>query len=458
MAQPLYSIESEKSVIGALLLNNGSFDAISDVLTPTDFYVKAHVTLYREISVLLAEGKTVDVIILEDHLRERKLLDEVGGLAYIAEVVRNTPTSANISSYAKTLKKRSILRHLQQSLDQSNKFVSDNLELDPEDILEEVEKTVLSVKDLTSSKVNDIYHVKDILTDVLNDFELYSQNSTGITGLATGYKDLDKLTTGLHPGEMIIVAGRPSMGKTTLAMNIAENVLKDSDKGVLLFSLEMTRNDIVKRLCSSVGKVDYSKIRSASFDGDGDWSKITAGFSQIRDFDLHVIDTRGLTPNKLKHNARKFKRENPNLGLIVIDYLQLLTVPGLEMNRNLEVSKISESIKQLAGELGVPIIAIAQLNRSVDERRVKKPMMSDLRDSGAIEQDADLILFVYREEVYEPDKAECKGRAEVIIGKQRNGSLGSIDLTFRGEYCRFENMALNQYANFLGDKSIGKFS
>ena len=406
----LHSIDAERSVIGALILDNDSYDKISDQLTGNDFYHTGNRILFKHIEKLSKDGVPYDVVTLTDSLTESKKIDKVGGLSYIGELVNNTPTAANIWAYSQIVKKRSIRRNLQKALMDSNDLVFQGSEINEDELLDQVEKNIIAVRET----------------------------------LDTHSDDFQEKTAGLHEGQLIIVAGRPSMGKTTFAMNIAENVLKETDKSVLLFSMEMPAKDIVSRMVSSMAKVPFDKIRRANLE-DEDWTAMMAGIGSMNEMPLTVIDTPALTPIQIKHKARKFKRENPNLGLIVVDYLQLMRVPGLENNRNLEVSHISGALKAIAKELNVPVIAISQLNRAVDDRKDKRPMMSDLRDSGAIEQDADVIMFVFREEVYDVDNVNIKGTGEIILGKQRNGAIGSVRVTFRGEYCRFDTAEFRSF-------------
>jgi replicative DNA helicase len=440
----LHSLDAEKSVIGALILDNDSYDKISDQLTGNDFYHTGNRILFKHIEKLSKDGIPYDVVTLSDSLTESKQIDKVGGLSYIGDLVNNTPTAANIWAYSQIVKKRSIRRNLQKALMDSNDLVFQGSEINEDELLDQVEKNIIAVRETLDTNADDFQAMNDILGDVINQLDALNDKDGTVTGLATGFTDIDEKTAGLHEGQLIIVAGRPSMGKTTFAMNIAENVLKETDKSVLLFSMEMPAKDIVSRMISSMAKIPFDKIRRANLE-DEDWASMMAGIGRMNEMPLTVIDTPALTPIQIKHKARKFKRENPSLGLIVVDYLQLMRVPGLENNRNLEVSHISGALKAIAKELNVPVIAISQLNRAVDDRTDKRPMMSDLRDSGAIEQDADVIMFVFREEVYKPDNQEIKGIGEIIIGKQRNGAIGSVKVTFRGEYCRFDTAEFRSY-------------
>ena len=326
---------------------------------------------------------------------------------------------------------------MQKALLDSNDLVFNHEIINEEELLDTVEKNIISVRENIETNSDDFRPISSVMKNVMDQIDQLTESKSTITGLSTGFIDIDNMTSGLHKGQLIIVAGRPSMGKTSFAMNIAENILMKDQKPILLFSMEMPAEDITKRLISSVSKTPFSKLRTGDL-GDDDWTGMMSGMEKINRSPFTIIDTPALTPIQIKHKARKFKRENPDLGLIVVDYLQLMRVPHLEGNRNLEVSHISGALKALARELNIPIIALSQLNRAVDDRSDRRPMMSDLRDSGSIEQDADVIMFVYREEVYNPESAEHKGKGQIIISKQRNGSIGTINVVFRGDYCRFE--------------------
>ena len=444
----LISPESENSVIGALLLDNASYDKISDLLSANDFHATSNQVIFREITKFALNGDSFDVVTLEQSLRDSGHIDRAGGLSNLANIVKNTPTSANIYSYAKIVQRKAKLRRLQQALIESNELLSTNQDQNSDELLDTIEQKILAIKDESTNEQSDICYASEVLYDVVDHLDKITENKSGITGIPTGYIDLDKKLSGMHEAELIIVAGRPSMGKTTFALNILENVLMNTDRSALFFSLEMPKKDIMLKICSSHSKVHFEKLRAKGLDDD-DWSKFTVSMATLKDSKLGIVDTPSLTPMQVKHRARKFKRENPDLGLIVVDYLQLMRVPGYENNRTQEVSEISRSLKSLAKELNIPVIAISQLNRAVDDRRDKRPLMSDLRESGAIEQDADVIMFVYRHEVYELLSNESKGKAEVIISKQRNGPIGSVNLVFKGEISRFETMALGTHHNFL---------
>lgn len=438
----LKSSDAEQSVIGALILDNDSFDRISDVLTPQDFFHVPNQIVYKHIESLAGKGKPFDVITLSDSLGEANLLEQVGGLSYLARIAKDTPTAVNIRAYADIVRNKAIKRKLSGALTQSNEMLYNSQGASEEEVLEKVEQNILSVRQEIDVSDDDVVMAEAVIPEIIDYLDKINEQEGGLAGLTTGFIDLDDKLCGLGEEQLIIVAGRPAMGKTSFAMNIAEAVLTQTDKSVLLFSMEMSAKDIMMRMSSSLGRLPFSKIRAAELEAH-DWTLLGAAFERVAKLEFGIIDKPALTPNELKHKARKFKREHPNLGLIVVDYLQLMQSHKYQNNRNLEVSHISNELKALAKELKIPVVALSQLNRGVEERRDKRPMMSDLRDSGAIEQDADVVLFVYRDEVYNQDDPDVKGQAEIIIGKQRNGEIGKVKLTFRGEFCRFENAMIN---------------
>ena len=438
------SIDAERSVIGALILDNDVYDRISDIITPSDFYHPANRLLYQHIQKLANNGTVYDVLTLEESLASEGLSDQVGGIGYLAEIAKNVPTTQNIKYYAQIVKNKAIKRKLSKALLESNEMLHGQ-GFSEEEVLDKVEQSILSVRESIETGEDEFISAKSMIPQIIEYLDDVAHREDGLAGLTTGFMDLDDKLGGLKGEQLIIVAGRPAMGKTTFAMNIAEAVLTSSDKSVLLFSMEMSAQDIMMRMTSSLGLFPFSLIRSGKLD-DGDWPKLTLAFEKVEKLSLSIVDKPALTPEQVRHKARKFKRENPNLGLIVIDYLQLMQSPAFQtQNRNLEISYISGQLKALAKELNVPVIALSQLNRAVEERAIKKPMMRDLRDSGSIEQDADVIMFVYREEVYKTDDLDVKGQADIIIGKHRNGEIGEVPLTFRGEVCRFDNRQFRMY-------------
>lgn len=436
---PPHSIEAEQSVIGGLMLDNEMWDRVADKVNHTDFYRREHRIIFTAIAKLAENNTPFDVITLCDTLEASGELENVGGLSYLGELAKNTPSVANIAAYAEIVREKSIFRKLLAVSSEVADSVYRPDGKNSNEILDEAERKVFAIAD-HGAKGSGPEPVKTIMPNLIEKLDDLMQTKGGITGIATHYHDLDRMTSGLQPADMVIVAGRPSMGKTTFAMNIAENVAMNSPKPVLVFSMEMPKEALMMRILSSLSRVDQSALRSGQLK-DHDWSKIFATVSMITEqMNLYIDDTPALSPTEIRSRARRLAREHDGLRMIVIDYLQLMQVPGGAENRVNEVSEISRSIKAVAKELNVPVIALSQLSRKCEERNDKRPMMSDLRESGAIEQDADVIMFVYRDEVYHPETQD-KGTAEILIRKQRNGPIGDVRLTFLGHYCRFDNFA-----------------
>lgn len=436
---PPHSIEAEQSVIGGLLLDNEAWDRVSSRLTEVDFYRREHKLIFSMIQKLAGQNTPFDVVTLCDALESEQVLEQVGGLGYLSELAKNTPSVANIGAYADIVRERSILRQLLAiSSDMADKVYNPE-GLSSGQILDEAERKVFAIAEHGSKDAGPT-SVKEVIPVVVNKLDELMQSEGGITGLSTHYVDLDRLTSGLQAADMVIVAGRPSMGKTTFAMNIAENVAMDAKKPVLIFSMEMPKDALVLRMLSSMGRVEQSALRSGQLQ-DNDWSKIFSTMALVSErMNMFIDDTPALSPSEMRSRARRLAREHDGLSLIVVDYLQLMQIPGGAENRVNEVSEISRNLKTLAKELNVPVVALSQLSRKCEERTDKRPMMSDIRESGAIEQDADVIMFVYRDEVYNPDSSD-KGTAEILIRKHRNGPIGDVRLTFLGHYCRFDNFA-----------------
>lgn len=435
--QAPFSHEAEQSVIGGLLLDQSAWDDVSAIVSVDDFYSKIHRTIFHAVSGILSSGRSIDLITLQEELEGSGLLESVGGFVYLVEIVRVTPSAANIVAYAKIVKERALTRSM---IAIGNEMVEAGYNTQG--------RSVSEISDSFQAKLNSLIEtgspedkpstMNQALNNALDKIEEAQARGGSITGLSTGFTDLDKLTSGLQPADMIVLAGRPSMGKTTLGMNIADHVAQTSGKHVMVFSLEMPEDQLTRRLLASNGMVNMTKINNADLDDD-DWGRLSMATSKLIESKMLIDDAGGLTPSELRSRAKRAHKEN-ELGLILIDYLGLMRVPQLAGNRNAEISEISQSVKELAKELNVPVIVLSQLNRSLEQRADKRPINSDLRDSGAIEQDADLILFVYRDEVYNDDSPD-RGTAELIIGKQRNGPLGKVRLTFQGEYSRFCNFA-----------------
>jgi len=441
---PPNSLEAEQSILGGLMLDNTAWDKIADIIVKSDFYRKDHRIIFDGISNLIEASEACDVVTLSEYLENKGELETAGGLEYIASLANETPGAANAISYAKILRERSVLRSLISAGNQisGNAYLNDGR--GASELVDEAERLVFDIAEKGARGRAGFEHLKDVLPDTIDRIELLSKSEGDITGVATGYKEFDKLTAGLQSGDLVIIAGRPSMGKTTLAVNIAENAAIGSKVPTAIFSMEMPKEQLAFRMISSLGRVDQSHLRTGKFP-DEDWSRINTAVQLMSDAPIYIDDTPALSPTEIRARARRLKRES-GLGLIVLDYIQLMQVHGTTENRATEISEISRSLKALAKELSVPIIALSQLNRSVESRTDKKPIMSDLRESGAIEQDADLILFIYRDEVYNPDTPR-KGVADISIAKQRNGPIGDFPLTFVGRYTKFENWVPETYVN-----------
>jgi replicative DNA helicase len=433
---PPHSIEAEQSVLGGLMLDNRAWDVVVDRLREIDFYRHEHVLIFRAMSRLVSKTKPLDVLTVSEALREVHELEQAGGEVYLFELANNTPSVANISAYADIVRERSVLRQLIATAGDIADSAFNVQGRSIVELLDEAERKVFSISE-QGSKTTGPINIKEFLAKTMDRIDTLFHSSTALTGLPTGYRDLDEMTSGLQPSDLVIIAGRPSMGKTVLAMNIAEHVAIKSRAPVLVFSLEMPGEAIVMRFLSSLCRIDQLRIRTGKLT-DEDWPRISSTVSMLSEAPLFIDDTPALSPAEMRARARRIAKEQGQLGLIVVDYLQLMQVPGVSENRTAEISEISRSLKTLAKELNVPVIALSQLNRGLEQRTDKRPVMSDLRESGAIEQDADLIAFIYRDEVYNENSPD-KGTAEIIIAKQRNGPIGKVRLTFMGQYTCFEN-------------------
>ncbi len=434
---PPFSLEAEQSVLGGLMLENSAWDQIADRVGEPDFYRRDHRMIFRAICELMEHGSPCDVVTLAEWLDRREELESVGGLAYLGALANNTPTAANIRAYSDIVRERSILRQLIQVGTEIAASAYQPEGRASKELLEVAEQQVFQIAEQNARTRQGFVGIKQLLTSAVDRIDTLFQQDSAITGVPTGFTDFDDKTAGLQPGDLIIVAGRPSMGKTTFAMNIAETAAIKHRKPVAVFSMEMAGEQLAMRMMSSLGRINQHKVRTGKLDDD-DWPRLTSAVSILAEAPMYIDDTPALTPTELRARARRLKREHGDLGMVVIDYLQLMQVPGTRENRATEISEISRSLKALAKELRVPVIALSQLNRSLEQRPNKRPVMSDLRESGAIEQDADVIVFIYRDEVYNEDSPD-KGTAEIIIGKQRNGPIGTTRLTFLGQYTRFEN-------------------
>jgi replicative DNA helicase len=435
---PPHSVEAEQSVLGGLMLDNAAWDQVADLVAEGDFYRYAHRLIFRAIGALAEQNGPFDVVTLSSWLKDRDELEPAGGLAYLGELAANTPSAANIKAYATLVRERSVLRDLIRVAGEVADSAFQPEGRDTAALLDNAERLVFEIAERGLRRRAGFRAMKDLLVKVVDRIDALYQRDNPITGVSTGFSDLDGLTSGLQASDLIIVAGRPSMGKTSFAMNLAEHALLGDKLPVAIFSMEMPGEQLVMRLLSSLGRIDQHKVRTGKLDPD-DWPRLTSAIGMLSDRPMFIDDTPALTPTELRARARRLKREH-GLGLVVIDYLQLMQVPGTKENRATEISEISRSLKALAKEIAVPIVALSQLNRSLEQRPNKRPVMSDLRESGAIEQDADLIMFIYRDEVYNEESPD-KGTAEIIVAKQRNGPIGTVRLTFLGKYTRFENFS-----------------
>ncbi|MGH8691098.1 MAG: replicative DNA helicase [Burkholderiales bacterium] len=439
---PPHSVEAEQSLLGALLLDNQAFDRVADLVSADDFYRDDHRRIWRHVARLVEASRPADVVTVSESIVASEDKDKTGGAAYLAALAQNTPSALNIRRYAELVRERAVQRRLAQVATEIAETALSPAGKEVAQLLDEAESKIFQIAESGARKDQGLVGMSPVLAKVFERIDhLHSQdNPSDITGVPSGFIDLDRKTAGLQPGELIIIAGRPSMGKTALALNIAEHVaLHPSVRlPVAIFSMEMSASQLAMRMLSSMARVDQTKLRTGRLDNT-EWGDLTDAIGRLNEARIHVDETAALNALELRARARRMKREYGKLGLVVVDYLQLMSASAQGENRATEISEISRSLKALAKELDVPVVALSQLSRAVEQRNDRRPLMSDLRESGAIEQDADLILFIFREEVYSPDKEDAKGRAEVIIGKQRNGPIGVIPLTFLGPFTRFGN-------------------
>ena len=433
---PPHSQDAEQAVLGGLMLDPLAFEQIGDKIHGEDFYFHDHRVIFEVIEELAERNQPFDAMVVSERLKAVEKLEDIGGNDYLAALVDSVPSAANILAYAEIIREHALLRRLIEVGTDISRMGFQTEGRSATDVLEHAEKEIFAIADEGARTRRGFQGITDLLTVAMDRIAELYENKGEVTGQSTGFTDLDSMTTGLQNGDLIIVAGRPSMGKTTFAMNIAENVALYNNKAVAVFSMEMPGDQLAVRMLSSLGRIDQTRVRTGQLE-DQDWHRISGAVGQLSQAKIFIDDTPALSPSDLRSRARRLAREQ-DLGLIVVDYLQLMQVPGSKENRTNEISEISRSLKAVAKELNVPLIALSQLNRSLEQRPNKRPVMSDLRESGAIEQDADIIMFIYREEVYEPD-TEKKGMAEIIIGKQRNGPIGTVVMTFRGQNTRFED-------------------
>ncbi|MGI4814043.1 MAG: replicative DNA helicase [Janthinobacterium lividum] len=438
---PPHSIEAEQSVLGGLLLDNAAWDRIADFVHDGDFYRYDHRLIFQHIGRLISGARPADVITVFESLGVAGKAEDVGGLSYLNALAQNTPSAANIRRYAEIVRDRAVLRKLVTVADEIAGDAFNPQGKEVRQLLDEAESKIFAIAEEGARGAQGFFEIKPLLSQVVERIDtLYHQdNPSDVTGTPSGFVDLDRLTSGMHGGELIIVAGRPSMGKTSLAMNIGEHVAVEYGLPVAVFSMEMPAAQLAMRMLGSVGRLDAHRLRTGKLT-DEDWPKLTHAVQKMGEAQIFIDEQGALNPMELRARARRLSRQCGQLGLIVIDYLQLMSAASSGENRATEISEISRSLKALAKELNVPVIALSQLNRGLEQRPNKRPVMSDLRESGAIEQDADVILFIYRDEVYNPDSPD-KGTAEIIIGKQRNGPIGTVRMTFLGQYTKFDNFA-----------------
>jgi replicative DNA helicase len=439
---PPHSLEAEQSLLGGLLLDNHAFDRIADLLSAEDFYRDDHRRIFRHVARLIDQGKPADVVTVAESIDASEDKDRAGGPAYLGSLAQNTPSALNIRRYAELVRDRSVQRRLvtvateiaEAALAPSGKEVGQ--------LLDEAESRIMEVGEKGQRGTQGFEQIQPVLARVFEriDHLYHQENKSDVTGVPTGFIDLDERTAGLQPGDLVIVAGRPSMGKTALALNVAEHVAVKNGIPVAVFSMEMGATQLAMRLLGSIARVDQHNMRTGRLN-DEEWGRLSSAMADLHNAPIFIDETGALNALELRSRARRIHRQCGKLGLIVVDYLQLMSASTEGENRATEISEISRSLKALAKELECPVVALSQLNRALETRNDKRPMMSDLRESGAIEQDADLILFIYRDEVYFPEKVEARGIAEVIIGKQRNGPIGKVELTFLGQHTRFENRA-----------------
>ena len=439
-----HSIEAEQAVLGGLMLDNKRLDAVLEVISEVDFYREDHRQIFKMMQILQENAQPLDVITLSEELHRHDQLERVGGLAYLVEMANNTPSAANIVAYARIVRERSTLRQLIAAAQEISKSSYNPAGLDSDDLLQLAEKSVAKIAE-DRPKEGGLVGVNDLLKATVQRIDELFRSGSDITGVPSGIADLDTRTSGWQPGELIILAARPSMGKTALALNFVESAMFSQNRPVLVFSMEMPSAAMVMRMMSSVGRIDQGRMRNGKLTEE-DWPKLSSAVAKMKDKLLFVDETPGLSPQELRARVRRIAREHGNPGMIMVDYLQLMQIAGSSEGRTQEISEISRSLKAIAKEFDCPLIALSQLNRGVEQRPNKRPMNSDLRESGAIEQDADVILFIYRDEYYNEDSPE-KGIAELIIGKQRNGEIGTCRAAFIGKYTRFDNLAPEYFQN-----------
>jgi replicative DNA helicase len=437
-----FSVEAERAVLGGIMLKNDAWDLVAGVVLEEDFYKKEHRLIFKTIKNLQDVGKPVDLLTVQETLEGNgdlpKLLN-LGGKSYLTQLAKDTPGAANIESYAEQIKERSNLRRLITTVDQIAQNARESDSSSSDQIIDHAEESILSLRDDAKRSSGPKGISGELLSQVYSNIQEANLSDNPLVGISTGFTDIDKITLGFQKSDLIIIAGRPSMGKTALALNIAENVVRKTEQTVLIFSMEMSAEQVVRRFIGSIAKIDLQNLMRGKL-GDNDWEGIDNALSFLSSKNILLDDTPALSPTELRSRARRVKRENKDLAMIIVDYIGLMQVHGRSDNRVQEISEISRSLKALAKELDVPIVALSQLNRAVESRPNKRPILADLRDSGAIEQDADVIAFLYRHWQYDKSDSNIKEQAEINIAKQRNGPTGTKKLHFREEIAKFDNL------------------
>lgn len=447
LRMPPQALEAEQSILGSLMQNSERWDQIADTISADDFYRKDHRMIFEAVSGLCEDDQPADVVTVSQWLESRNGLETIGGIAYLGSLVNNTPSATNINAYASIVRERAIIRRLIGAATEIQEMSYEPEGRKAPELLDQAEKKIFDIAKAGGLAKKEAFQpIKGLLAEALDRIDEMYQSDKDLAGISTGFKDLDNLTAGLQAGDLIIVAGRPSMGKTSLAMNLAENIALYEKAPAAIFSMEMPGSQLAMRMMASLGRIDSNKVRTGKLDEE-DWPRLTSAINLLEKAPIYIDDSPGLTPLQIRAKARRLARQHEHgLGVIVVDYIQLMQSGEMNENRATEISMITRSLKSLAKELNVPVIALSQLNRSLEQRPDKRPVMADLRESGAIEQDADVIVFIYRDEVYNKE-SEQKGTAEIIIAKQRNGPIGMVRTTFLGKYTRFEDYA----AEFGGD-------
>ncbi len=431
-----HSVRAEQSFLGSLMLNNSAWELIIGKIREEDFYIEKHRIIFNHIAKLANSNNPLDVVTVAELLERTGYLEEAGGFQYVGQLVQDTPTAENIEHYAAIIKDTHVLRKVISAGSRISQCGYETNGISSEETLGEVEQIVLDIRD-AAKRVDSVSSIGDIMSSVITRVEELHQNPSPLTGIPTGFDEIDRITSGLQNSDLIIVAARPAMGKTSLAINIAESVAMSTARPVMVFSMEMSREQLGYRMISSIGRLDQGKLRAAKLVGD-EWQRLGEAATRLKACKLYIDDRPVISPAEIRATAKRIKRENGDLALIVVDYLQLMSDNVGSENEVTKLTNISRGLKAIAKEMNVPVIALSQLSRKPDDRQNHRPMMSDLRGSGSIEQDADIIMFIYRDEVYSPNSPD-KGLAEIILGKHRNGENGTVKLVFLGQYTKFEN-------------------